>query len=104
MGDKERASAWTRALLGLPAAELHLCGDPSAKSLVRRICKEMDEEFETRDYERMTPLEMDSESIETYADVRPGDCIVTFSRPKIYEIKQVRALPSFDPIRKVSSF
>ena len=96
MGDKGRASAWTRALHGLPAAELHLCGDPSAKSLVRQICEEMDEEFESLDYERMTPLVMDTESVETFADVQPGDCIVTFSRPKIYEIKQVRTLPSLN--------
>lgn len=34
MGDEQRGWAWTRALQGLPANELHLCGDASALPLV----------------------------------------------------------------------
>ena len=36
MADPTRGWAFTRALLGLPAAELHLCGDPAALDLARR--------------------------------------------------------------------
>lgn len=35
VGDDSRGWAWTRALQGLPASELHLCGDASALQLVR---------------------------------------------------------------------
>ena len=35
VGDESRGWAWTRALQGLPATELHLCGDASALPLVR---------------------------------------------------------------------
>jgi ATP-dependent RNA helicase SUPV3L1/SUV3 len=38
MADPVRGFAWTRALLGLRADEIHLCGDPSVLSIVRKIC------------------------------------------------------------------
>ena len=40
-----RGSAWTRALLGLPAGEVHLCGDASALELVKKMCHDMGEEL-----------------------------------------------------------
>ena len=35
IGDESRGWAWTRALQGVPANEIHLCGDASALPLVR---------------------------------------------------------------------
>lgn len=89
LGDDKRGFAWTRALHGLGANELHLCGDPSVISLVRKICKEMNEQVDVQEYKRLTPLQMDSGTIGSYEDVQPGDCIVAFSRTEIHEIKQV---------------
>lgn len=37
VGDEQRGWAWTRALQGLPANELHVCGDASAVPLVRPL-------------------------------------------------------------------
>jgi len=37
IGDESRGWAWTRALQGVPANEIHLCGDASALPLVRRV-------------------------------------------------------------------
>lgn len=34
IGDDSRGWAWTRALQGVPANEVHLCGDGSALPLV----------------------------------------------------------------------
>ena len=36
IGSSDRGWAWTRALLGLPVKELHLCGDPSTLALIQR--------------------------------------------------------------------
>eukprot|EP00501_MAST-03F_sp_TOSAG23-6_P000260 GSMAST32.ASY1.ANO1.266.1 assembled CDS len=38
LGDNTRGWAWTRAFLGLPASEIHLCGDPSIETLIKRLC------------------------------------------------------------------
>jgi ATP-dependent RNA helicase SUPV3L1/SUV3 len=48
LGDEQRGFAWTRALLGLPANEVHVCGDTSAVALVRQIAEDCGDEFELR--------------------------------------------------------
>ncbi len=40
LADRSRGWAFTRALLGLPARTLHLCGDPAALPLLERLCEE----------------------------------------------------------------
>lgn len=49
-GDGQRGFAWTRAVLGLPANEIHVAGDLSAIELVRKMCAECGDEFEVRFY------------------------------------------------------
>ena len=46
IGDDSRGWAWTRALQGLPAREIHLCGDASAIELVQQLTSEMGETVE----------------------------------------------------------
>lgn len=89
VGDEQRGWAWTRALQGLPANELHLCGDGSALPLVRQLCEAMGEEVEVANYERFTPLAVETAGLRGgYKSVQPGDCIVAFSRKTIFAIKQ----------------
>lgn len=38
MRDLSRGWAWTRALLGIPADEIHLCGEAAAIDLVYLLC------------------------------------------------------------------
>ncbi len=45
LGDQYRGSSWSRALLGIAAAEVHLCGDASTLDLVREMCAAMGEEL-----------------------------------------------------------
>lgn len=39
VGCKTRGFSFTRALLGISANELHLCGDPAAVPLIQEILK-----------------------------------------------------------------
>lgn len=39
VGCKTRGFSFTRALLGISADELHLCGDPAAVPLIQEILK-----------------------------------------------------------------
>jgi hypothetical protein len=48
IGDSARGFAWTRAVLGLPANEIHVCGDLSAVGLIRQLAAVCDDEFELR--------------------------------------------------------
>jgi hypothetical protein len=38
LASPDRGWAWTRALLGLPATEIHLCGEERSVELLRRLC------------------------------------------------------------------
>ena len=37
LADEHRGGAWSRALLGLPAHEVHVCGEPGAVSLIKSM-------------------------------------------------------------------
>ena len=47
----------------------------------------MGDEFELREYERRNPLNIEGRALGDYANVTAGDCIVTFSRNRIFQIK-----------------
>lgn len=81
IGDPSRGWAWTRALHGLPAKELHVCGDGSAAALVEALCRRSGDDFELVRHRRFRPLRVDEAGLPRgLADVRPGDCVVAFSR------------------------
>lgn len=58
IGSATRGHAWTRALLGLQAREVHVCGSLEAEALVRGLCESTGDDFELRTYDRMTPLKV----------------------------------------------
>ncbi|CAI5466129.1 unnamed protein product [Closterium sp. Yama58-4] len=96
ISDDYRGWAWTRALLGVQAAEVHVCGDPSVLPLLRAICDATGDAFECHHYHRFAPLTVDQTSLQgDLGRVSPGDCIVAFSRREIFEIKG--ALPPETP-------
>lgn len=84
-----RGWAWTRALLGVPAREVHVCGDHSCTELVKSLCSLTGKEFQLETYERLTPLSVDPAGLKGsgYKGLRPGDCVIAFSRRELYQIK-----------------
>ena len=56
IADEERGYAWTRAVLGLPAREIHLCGNEAALSIIKRILSTTGEPLEVKKYSRLSPL------------------------------------------------
>ena len=88
LGDPARGYAFTRAVLGLPAAELHLCGDPAMVPLIETIALELGDDLTVHRYERLQPLNVLGEPLRRVADVEPGDCLVAFSRKAVHRLKQ----------------
>ncbi|KGL84565.1 hypothetical protein N309_15547, partial [Tinamus guttatus] len=90
--DPARGWAWTRALLGLCAEEIHVCGEAAAIELVTELMFTTGEEVEVRNYERLTPLTVLDYALESLDNLRPGDCIVCFSKNDIYSVsRQIEA-------------
>ncbi|XVF60521.1 hypothetical protein PTKIN_Ptkin08bG0054200 [Pterospermum kingtungense] len=88
MSDRYRGYAWTRALLGLKADEIHLCGDPTVLNIVRKICSDTGDELDEHHYGRFKPLVVEAKTLlGDLRNVRSGDCVVAFSRREIFEVK-----------------
>ncbi|CAJ1946967.1 unnamed protein product [Sphenostylis stenocarpa] len=88
MADPYRGYAWTRALLGLKADEIHLCGDPSVLDIVKKICQDTGDELYEQQYERFKPLVVEAKTLlGNLENIRSGDCVVAFSRREIFEVK-----------------
>ena len=89
IADPQRGFAWTHAVLGLPAKELHLCGEASTVPLIQHLAKLCGDDLHVHNYERLTPLHVAPHSL--YGDlgkVQRGDCIVAFKRSTIFRLKE----------------
>lgn len=87
IGCRSRGFSFTRALLGLAANELHLCGDAAAVPLVQEILKVTGDTVKVQYYERLSPLVPSKVPLGSFSNIRTGDCVVTFSRAEIYRMK-----------------
>ncbi|KAJ4967654.1 hypothetical protein NE237_014355 [Protea cynaroides] len=88
IGCRTRGFSFTRALLGISADELHLCGDAAAVPLIQEILKVTGDVVKVQYYERLSPLVPSKAPLGSFSNIRTGDCMVTFSRHKIYKLKR----------------
>ena len=88
IADKDRGWAWTRALLGIPAREVHLCGEPAALPLIERLCAATGDELVVHNYDRLSPLNVNGQAIESLREVRKGDAVIAFSRRELFWLKR----------------
>ncbi|CAF0843822.1 unnamed protein product [Adineta steineri] len=86
MRDPQRGWAWTRALLGIQAKEIHLCGEASTIRLIQELMVTTGDDVEVREYKRLTKLNYQERALETFDNVKPGDCFVCFSKNDIFHI------------------
>eukprot|EP00760_Papus_ankaliazontas_P019223 PhM_4_TR17959/c0_g1_i1/m.8005/K17675/SUPV3L1, SUV3; ATP-dependent RNA helicase SUPV3L1/SUV3 len=90
IADKDRGWAWTRALLGLPARELHLCGEFRTLGLIKNLLYATRElpRLTIKTHERLVPLRIEDTYLGALRDLERGDCIVVFSRKAVFDVKQ----------------
>ncbi|XQJ30570.1 ATP-dependent RNA and DNA helicase, mitochondrial, putative [Leishmania guyanensis] len=91
MADRDRGWAWTRALLGLPAREIHLCGEARALPLIQKLLYATHERKSLLlvEHKRLVPLavfpslcsRLQPETVEN------GDCFVCFSKKEVLDLR-----------------
>lgn len=86
IGDQFRGSAWTNAILGAKAKEIHLCGEKSAIPLIEKLVKMTGDDLIINEYNRLGKLVVDDKPI-NFHELKRGDCIVCFSKPVILDMK-----------------
>ena len=77
-----------RALLGVPADEIHVCGEAAAVNLVQELLIHSGEELEVKTYNRLTKLVKETKAVESLSNIQPGDCIVCFNKQDIYSVSR----------------
>ncbi|OMJ79781.1 hypothetical protein SteCoe_20130 [Stentor coeruleus] len=86
IADESRGSAWTNAILGLQAKEIHLTGEPRSKNLLFNIFDRTKDSYSEYLYKRMSSLRLCPPIVSTN-ELKPGDCLIAFSRRKCHAIK-----------------
>jgi len=86
LSSEDRGWAWTRAIMGLRAKEIHLTGDASQVNMISHLVQLMGDELEIKEYTRLSPLTA-TESIGSLSNVRPGDAVIAFSREDVFALK-----------------
>lgn len=100
IGDRDRGWAWTRALLGLPAAEIHLCGEARSLELVKTLLSYTGEIRRLRcvNHNRLVPLSLCQHLDGHLKNVENGDCLVSFSKKSVVDTYQrLKLIPSVFP-------
>lgn len=88
IGDEQRGWAWTQAVLGVQAKEVHLCGEERAVPLIEALCSKMGDEVVVHRYKRLSSLQPMQESLGgNFENLRKGDAVVSFSRVNLHSLK-----------------
>ncbi len=89
IGDPGRGSAWTKAIIGVAAKEVHLCGEETVVGVVTKLVEGMGDRITIHRYERLTPLAVADKSLDgDFGRIEDGDCVVCFSRSGIFATKK----------------
>ncbi|KAK1759410.1 mitochondrial ATP-dependent RNA helicase [Echria macrotheca] len=88
IADPDRGWAWTKALLGVQAKEVHLCGEERTVPVIQELCARIGDKVVVHQYERLNPLKLMNKSLgSTFANLEKGDCVVSFSRVGLHKLK-----------------
>jgi ATP-dependent RNA helicase SUPV3L1/SUV3 len=89
--DPDRGSAWTAALVGVPARQVFVCGANSVTNICLRVLDALNETYEITQLQRMTPLVLEDASLcgKKYSkpklknQLHKGDALIAFSRKDV---------------------
>ncbi|MBO6232016.1 MAG: hypothetical protein J6O50_15765 [Ruminiclostridium sp.] len=81
--DEERGGAWTAAILGLMADEIHLCAAENAKNILISLIELCGDSYETVMHQRSVPLVCDKREFVFPRDVEKEDALIAFSKKAV---------------------
>jgi len=91
LADRQRGSAWTRAILGVIAGEVHICCQPNAVKLVGQLIHSCNDTYTVLEYHRDTELVFQDKPFLFPSGVERGDALIAFSKRMVLAIAGVLA-------------
>jgi hypothetical protein len=80
ISDESRGGAWTRAILGAYAAEVHLCVAPEGLEICKKLITMCGgDTFQVQNHTRLTGLQL-CPPLQSLNELQPGDALITFTR------------------------
>lgn len=86
VSDRDRGGAWTAAILGVMADEVHVCLAPEAEDLIIKMVKSCGDDIEIVRHERAVPLVKSEEKVSFPDGIREKDAFIAFSRKSVIRI------------------
>jgi ATP-dependent RNA helicase SUPV3L1/SUV3 len=86
ISDPQRGAAWTRAILGVKAKEIHICCALYATELLKTIIEDCEDTVSVINHERNTPLIVEEQDFNFPEAVKEGDALIVFSRRSVLTI------------------
>lgn len=84
--DKSRGWAWTRAILGVCANEVHLCMSENARKITIKLIEECGDTYEIVEHKRNTELKFEEKEFHYPKDVQANDALIVFSRKNVLSV------------------
>ena len=85
--DPQRGYAWTRAILGVLAPEVHLCAAPEAEDILIRLIASCGDTYTVVRHERRVPL-IPMRTTVSPERIQPGDALITFSKVGVLSVAE----------------
>lgn len=85
INDRDRGYAWTRAILGIQASEIHLCVAPEGLHILECLIKDLSEPYTIIQHERKVPLIWKDRPVKI-AQAQKGDAFVAFSKKRVLQL------------------
>ena len=90
ISDKQRGHAWTTAILGAYAKEIHVCCSENAVNLLTKLIEECNDSVSVIEYIRDTELKVESNDRFIFPkDVRKADALIVFSKRMVMAVAAV---------------
>ncbi|MCL1829938.1 MAG: hypothetical protein FWG21_00745 [Oscillospiraceae bacterium] len=87
ISDSQRGHAWTAAILGTYAKEIHVCCSPNAVKLITKLIDDCDDSYQVNEYVRDTPLVVEINKPFVFPqDVTKADALIAFSKRSVIAI------------------
>ncbi len=86
ISDPFRGGAWTSAILGIQAEEVHVCAAAHAEKVLKTLISACGDTYEVMYHDRQVPLLPDRQRFQSLYSVREKDALIVFTKKDVHAV------------------